>query len=89
MIIAAVIAGLNYPCRYILGESSLTIRSGMVTDNVGFSQIKSIEPKRSMTAAPALSLDRVEISLNDDTKRVISPSDQDEFISRVRAKINQ
>lgn len=84
LIIAGIIAALSYPCRYIVSDNHLTIRSGMVTDSFALSRITDVQPTKSMIASPALSLDRIELSLSDGTKRIISPSNQAEFIDQVK-----
>ncbi|MDF1754310.1 MAG: PH domain-containing protein [Verrucomicrobiales bacterium] len=89
MIVAAIIAALSFPCRYVLSPTTLTIRSGLVTDSFSLSKITGIKKSRTAQASPALSLDRLELSLNDDTKRVISPSRQDEFIAAIEAAIQR
>lgn len=87
-IMGAIIVSLTWPCHYTLSDSKLTIRSGLVTDPINLSRIKSIEPSRSIMAAPALSMDRVSIELTDGTHRLISPSRKEEFIAAVQKEIS-
>jgi len=86
LIIALVIASFSFPCRYVMSATSLTIRSGIVTDSFSLDRITAIKPVQSLAPAPALSRDRLELTLNDGTKRLISPSRQAEFIQQIESR---
>lgn len=88
-IILAILMALSFPCKYLLSDSKLTIRSGMVTDPIYLSSIESLTKVRNAKAAPALSLDRVELKLKDGTERVISPKERDEFLAEVKKRQKQ
>lgn len=86
-IIGGIITSLTWPCQYTLTGSKLIIRSGLMTDPIGYSKIVSIEESGSWMSAPALSLDRVKIELKDGSHRLISPEKKEEFIEKVRRSI--
>lgn len=49
------------------------------------SQIVKIKNTHNIISAPAISLDRIEIRLNNRQQLIISPLDKEEFINHLRA----
>jgi uncharacterized membrane protein YdbT with pleckstrin-like domain len=86
--IALLMALFALPCYYIIGESSLKIRCGVIEEEVPFHRIMSAERSSSLWSAPALSLRRVKIML-DDGFRLVSPRDRDEFIETLKLKVRK
>lgn len=84
LIILVVILAMSFPCKYDVSEEHLVIRSGMFSDKIRLSKIEQIEPKRSWGASTALSVDRLELKLNDDSIRLISPKDKAGFTTAVQ-----
>ena len=89
LIILVFLLCLCFPCKYVVSEKYLTIRIGLVTDQIGLSQIEEVKGTNTWLAAPALSLDRVEVKLKDGTKRIISPRDKKGFMDRISESISQ
>ncbi|MEO0415776.1 MAG: PH domain-containing protein [Verrucomicrobiota bacterium] len=83
LIMAGIISMLLFPCHYEIKGPKLTIRSGMVNDPIMLHRIESVEPTKSWVPAPALSLDRLDIRLQDGTKRIISPKDKEGFLAAI------
>ena len=87
LLAGGVIAALSVPCLYTLTDDSLKIKSGMLEDEVPLRKIRSAEKSSSVWSAPALSLRRVKITLEDGS-RVISPKDRDGFIADLEARLH-
>jgi membrane protein YdbS with pleckstrin-like domain len=73
---------ITTPCRYTLTTDSLNIRCGLLFRSVPLARIVKIEPSSSWESAPALSLRRVKITL-DQGYRIISPVDRDLFMKEL------
>jgi hypothetical protein len=86
MLVGALIAALSVPCRYTLTSAQLRVRCGIIDDTVPLSKIRSVEASNSAWSAPALSLRRVKINL-DDGFRLISPKERDLFIADLHARL--
>jgi hypothetical protein len=86
LIVGGMIAALSVPCVYTLTDESLKIKSGMLEDEVPLRKIRGAEKSRSMWSAPALSLRRIKITLEDGS-RSISPKDRDGFIIDLEARL--
>lgn len=85
--LAALIAAFTFPCRYTLREHELNIQCGILQASVPYNKIRRLELSCSLWSAPALSLNRVKIVL-DDGIRLISPRNRPEFIRDLQARID-
>jgi len=84
----ALIAAFTIPCLYTLTDENLKIQCGVLEDDVPLARIRKVEKSSSALSAPALSLRRVRLSL-DDGQRLISPKDRDGFIADLTARLRQ
>ncbi|PEP17399.1 PH domain-containing protein [Bacillus wiedmannii] len=75
-----------FSTKYIVGEETITIRSGLVKKGIFIRDIKQISNTKNPIAAHALSLDRLEIVYGAHKTEVISPKDKDQFINLVTSK---
>ncbi len=75
-----------FSTKYIVGEETITIRSGLVKKSIFIRDIKQISNTKNPIAAHALSLDRLEIVYGAHKTEVISPKDKDQFINLVTSK---
>jgi hypothetical protein len=66
---------------YEVTRESLIVRCGPVRNTIPLDSIRAIKPSRSMSSAPALSLDRLELELDSGRKLLISPDDRSGFLS--------
>ncbi len=89
LIMGVIIIALSWPCHYTLDSERLTIRSGLMTDPIRFTNIDSIAECQTWMPGPALSLDRVRVDLKDGSTRILSPTRKKEFIERVVAAIQE
>lgn len=72
--------------RYIIDGELLYIKCGFLPKEKCFiSQIVKIKNTHNIISAPAISLDRIEIRLNNRQQLIISPLDKEEFINHLRA----
>jgi hypothetical protein len=86
VLIGGAIAAFSIPCVYTLSDDSLKIRCGLLEDEVPLGKIRKAEKSGSAWSAPALSMKRVRVIL-DDGCRVISPKDRDGFISDLVSRL--
>ncbi|MCR6794481.1 hypothetical protein BACERE00193_02222 [Bacillus paranthracis] len=75
-----------FSTKYIVGEETITIRSGFVKKCILIRDIKQISNTKNPVAAYALSLDRLEIVYDTNQTEIISPKDKEQFISQVKNK---
>jgi hypothetical protein len=74
---------------YEVTRESLIVRCGPVRSTIPLTSIRAIKPSRSMSSAPALSLDRLELELDSGRKVLISPLERSAFLSAlVRAGVS-
>jgi len=86
--LGALIAVFTLPCRYVLKETELLIQCGILQANVPYKKIQRLELSCSLWAAPALSLNRVKIVL-DEGFHLVSPRNRTEFIVDLQGRIDQ
>jgi hypothetical protein len=85
--LAALIAMFCVPCCYTLREQELNIQCGILQANVPYNKIRRLELSCSLWIAPALSLNRVKIVL-DNGLRLISPKDRTGFVKDLQSRID-
>ena len=71
--------------RYTLTREHLTIRSAFLNSSIPLRTIRSIRPTGTVLSAPALSLDRLEIT-HEAGVAVISPAERERFLDEMRAR---
>ncbi len=86
--LAALILLFTLPCRYTLRERELDIRCGVLKATVPYRDIRGLELSCSPLVAPALSLNRVKIIL-DDGIRLISPRDRTAFVVDLQQRLDR
>ena len=77
---------LSIPLKYTLVEDRLIIRSGILKQEALYSQITAVKKSRNPLSAPALSLERVEITMNKGFK-LVSPKNREQFIEELLSKL--
>jgi membrane protein YdbS with pleckstrin-like domain len=83
---AMLIGMFTLPCRYTLRETDLRIQCGIRETIVPYRNIRRLELSCSFWSAPALSLDRVKIVL-DEGFHLISPKNRQEFIADLQSRL--
>ncbi len=88
VVIVVVYAGLVFPMRYAITDTELLVRHGLVTRSRPLAKIVAVTPTYSPLSAPALSLDRLNIDSGGSffATLLISPTDQEEFLSELQQK---
>ena len=71
--------------EYTLTNDQLQVDSGFSVQKIELTDITYIMPTRSMSSAPALSLDRIKISYQDE-EILISPKDKSRFYREIQAR---
>ncbi|PFN23424.1 PH domain-containing protein [Bacillus cereus] len=75
-----------FTTKYIVGEETITIRSGLIKKRIFIRDIKRISNTKNPIAAYALSFDRLEIVYGTYETEIISPKNKEEFINLVKSK---
>ena len=71
---------LTLPCRYTIEDEDLHVRCGILSYRIPLKTIERVEPSRTWTSGPALSMKRVMV-FTKFKNYVLSPRDQDGFIA--------
>lgn len=79
----ALIVWLYVSTVYTVTDTSLRVQSGPIYSTIDAKLIVQVRPTRAILSAPALSLDRIEIS-GDFGAIVISPADKVAFLQALR-----
>jgi len=91
LLVASVVTlgGLAYlvaTTSYTITDDALIVRCGPTRSTVPLAAIQTIRASRTLLAAPAVSLNRLEVVANPGPWLVISPVDQPRFIREVLAR---
>ncbi len=85
-LLLVLVSILLFNTKYIIDGEYLYIKCGFLPKEKCFiSQIVKIKNTHNIISAPAISLDRIEIRLNNRQQLIISPLDKEEFINHLRA----
>ena len=82
---AALVLIPFFGTKYILTNEQLQVDSGLSVQKIEITDITYITPTRSMSSAPALSLDRIKI-VYQDKEILISPKDKSRFYQEIQAR---
>jgi hypothetical protein len=80
----ALIVWLYVSTEYVVTADGLRVRSGPVYSRIDAKLIDRVRPTKSILSAPALSLDRLEVS-GSFGSIVVSPSDKTGFVRALKA----
>jgi membrane protein YdbS with pleckstrin-like domain len=75
-----------FPTNYELGPDTLKIRSGVIRTAIPYQEIHRVRASNSWLSAPALSLDRLEITYGAARKTLASPRDRTAFLRDLSAR---
>ena len=82
---AALVLIPFFGTKYILTNEQLQVDSGLSVQKIEITDITYITPTRSMSSAPALSLDRLKIAYRNQ-EILISPKDKSRFYKEIQAR---
>ena len=85
--LGALAALLTQPCRYTLDDDALHIQAGWYRRTIPYRSILWLELSCSLWIAPALSLNRVKIVIEDGFQ-LVSPKDRVDFIKALQARMD-
>jgi membrane protein YdbS with pleckstrin-like domain len=82
-VFALIYSLLVFPMRYGVSADELIIRHGVVRQRAKLEKILTVEPTRNPLSSPALSLDRLKVSMGPRVRDciMISPADKEGFMS--------
>lgn len=75
-----------FPINYELSPDTLKIRSGIIRTAIPYQEIRRVRASSSWLSAPALSLDRIEITYGAARKTFVSPRDRTAFLRDLSAR---
>ncbi len=78
---------LLYPCRYTISDTEVLIRCGILRSRVAIAAIRSVTATSNPLSAPAPSLRRVSIQLDNGSYVLVSPLNREGFIRELSARI--
>ena len=81
-IIIVLLATLFFGTKYVIEDGELLVYGGIYKKTIPIEQILSLRPSKNPLSAPAMSIDRIEITYNNSFSEVIlvSPKDKEEFV---------
>ena len=84
-IVIVLLATLFFGTKYIIEDGELIIYGGIYKKRIPIEQIRSLRPSKNPFSAPAMSIDRIEITYNKTYSEVIlvSPKDKEGFVKRL------
>ena len=77
--VLVVYALVVFPTNYELSPEVLKVRSGVIRTSIPYQEIRQVRASRSWVSAPALSLDRLEITYGG-SRTLVSPRDPAAFL---------
>lgn len=75
------------PTNYTIAPDALEVRSGVIRTPIPYQEIRQVRPSRSWLSAPALSLDRLEITYGSSSTTLVSPRDRAAFLRDLSAHV--
>ena len=81
-IMIVLLATLFFGTKYVIEDGELLVYGGIYKKTIPIEQILSLRPSKNPLSAPAMSIDRIEITYNNSFSEVIlvSPKDKEEFV---------
>lgn len=87
LLLAAFFVWLARSIRYEIRDDALIVHQPIVNAEIPLASIYKLRATRSVLAAPALSLDRMEVLASKGPFVVISPKDKAAFVRAIRARV--
>lgn len=84
-IVIVLLATLFFGTKYIIEGEELIVYGGIYKKRIDIKQIRSLHPLKNPLSAPAMSIDRIEITYNITFSEVIlvSPKDKEGFVKKL------
>ncbi|WP_274308460.1 PH domain-containing protein [Solibacillus daqui] len=82
--IIALLAILFFGTKYVIQDNKLIIYGGITKTNIDIAKIHSLRPSKNPFSAPAMSIDRIEITFDPDMQMtLVSPKDKENFVKKL------
>jgi hypothetical protein len=78
-----LMVALGFPLRYTLRSDQLHVKSGWLEWSVPLATLRRVAPSRNPLSAPAWSIRRLRLDSADGSFILVSPDDQESFISEI------
>lgn len=77
----ALLATLFFGTKYVIQGDELIVHGGITKTKIHIAQIHSLRPSKNPLSAPAMSIDRIEITYDPDMQvTLVSPKDKELFV---------
>ena len=84
VLIIVLLAMLFFGTKYVITGDELIIYGGIYKKKIAINQITSLRPTKNPLSAPAMSLDRIEITFNPHMQiALVSPKDKETFVKKL------
>ena len=83
VLLIGMLAVLFFGTKYVIDGDELIIYGGIYKKKIAINQITSLRPTKNPLSAPAMSLDRIEITYNHMQIALVSPKDKEIFIKKL------
>ena len=83
VLMIGMLAVLFFGTKYVIDSDELIIYGGIYKKKIAINQITSLRPTKNPISAPAMSLDRIEITYNHMQIALVSPKDKEIFIKKL------
>lgn len=79
-----LLATLFFGTKYVIQGNELIVHGGITKTKINIAQIRSLRPSKNPLSAPAMSLDRIEITYDPDIQvTLVSPKDKELFVKKL------
>ena len=85
--VLALFAWIYATTRYTITENHLFVKAGPFSWIIPIADITRIKPTRNPASSPALSLDRLRIQYGAGDELMVSPADQQRFMTALRKRM--
>ena len=84
-LVIVLLVTLFFGTKYIIEDGELIVYGGIYKKRIPIEEIRSLRPSKNPLSAPAMSIDRIEITYNKTYSEVIlvSPKDKEGFVKRL------
>lgn len=83
-LIIVLLCILFFGTRYVIEEDELIVYGGLYKKRIQIKQIRSLRPSKNPLSAPAMSIDRIEITFDPHIQVVlVSPKDKELFVKKL------
>ena len=83
-IMIVLLVTLFFGTKYVIEDRELIVYGGIYKKTIPIEQIRNLRPSKNPLSAPAMSIDRIEITYNTFSEVIlVSPKDKEGFVKRL------